>query len=179
MTKDLVLIATSIVLTAAAMEDMARLRISNIFPLLIIGLFAVWVGVAGWEADVWENGTLFLAVFALGCGLFALRWMGGGDVKLLAACALWFDWGGALPWFVYVTMGGGLLALLIMGGRRLVPKAARESSSLAIFAPNGPIPYGVAIAAGTVMALYMVGPNPSGVAHLPDFVRALNKAAGP
>lgn len=173
MTQDLILFATSLLLFAAALEDMARLRISNIFPMLVIGLFIVWVGVTGWENDIWHNATLFLAVFALGCGLFALGWMGGGDVKLLAACALWFDWGAALPWFIYVTMGGGLLSLLIIIARRLVPRGARGGSSLAIFSPNGPIPYGVAIAAGTIMALYLAGPNPSGMAHLPEFVRPL------
>ncbi len=167
------LLAVSLVLAAAAVEDMARLRISNIFPLLVLGLFAVWVGVVGWESDIWRNGTVFVAVFALGCGLFAMRWMGGGDVKLLAACSVWFDWAGVLPWFVYVTMGGGLLALLIMAGRRMVPQSVRSSSSLAIFAPKGPIPYGVAIAAGTIMALYLAGPNPSGAARLPDFVQGL------
>lgn len=173
MTKDIVLLAVSLVLVAAALEDMAKLRISNILPLLVMGLYVAWVAVTGWENDIWHNATLFLAVFALGCVLFALRWMGGGDVKLLAACALWFDWNAALPWFVYVTVGGGVLALLIVAGRRLVPRTAREGSSLAIFAAKGPIPYGVAIALGTIMALYVVGPNPSGVAHLPEFVKGL------
>lgn len=170
MMKDVVLVAVSLLLVAAAVEDMARLRISNILPLLVMLLFPVWVAVAGWENDVWQNGTLFLAVFALGCGLFALKWMGGGDIKLLTASALWFDWSAALPWFVYVTVGGGILALLIVAGRRLIPRTAREGSSLAIFAAKGPIPYGVAISLGTIMALYMVGPNPSGVARLPGFV---------
>ncbi|WP_375196221.1 prepilin peptidase [Sphingobium sp.] len=173
MIKDLILLAVSFVLIAAAMEDMARLRISNIFPMLVMGLYAVWVAVAGWESGIWHNGVVFLGVFALGCGLFALRWMGGGDVKLMAACALWFDWLGAVPWFIYITVGGGLLALVIMAGRRLVPQTARANSSLAIFAAKGPIPYGVAIALGTIMALYLTGPNPSGMARLPDFVRAL------
>lgn len=173
MTRELILLAVSLVLAAAAIEDMARLRISNILPLLVIGLFAAWVGAVGFESGIWRNGTVFLAVFALGCGLFALRWMGGGDVKLLAACALWFDWSGALSWLVYVTMGGGVLALLIMAARRMVPRAVRTNSSLAIFAPKGPIPYGVAIACGTIMALYLVGPNPSGIVRLPDFVHGL------
>lgn len=173
MITDLVLVALSLLLVAAAIEDMAKLRISNIFPMLVMGLFVVWVSMTGWESDIWHNGVMFLAVFALGCGLFALRWMGGGDVKLLAACALWFDWTAALPWFVYVTVGGGILALLIIAGRRLVPRTAREGSSLAIFAASGPIPYGVAIALGTIMALYMVGPNPSGMARLPEFVKPL------
>lgn len=173
MITDLVLVALSLLLVAAAIEDMAKLRISNIFPMLVMGLFVVWVAMTGWESDIWHNGVMFLAVFALGCGLFALRWMGGGDVKLLAACALWFDWTAALPWFVYVTVGGGILALLIIAGRRLVPRTAREGSSLAIFAASGPIPYGVAIALGTIMALYMVGPNPSGMARLPEFVKPL------
>jgi prepilin peptidase CpaA len=173
MTKDLILLAVSLVLLAAAIEDIAKLRISNILPLLVIGLFVPWLIMAGWENDVWQNGTLFLTVFALGSALFAMRWMGGGDVKLMAACALWFDWSAALPWFVYVTVGGGVLALLIMIGRRMVPRVVRDGSSLAIFAANGPIPYGVAIALGTIMALYMAGPNPSGVARLPDFVKGL------
>lgn len=173
MITDLVLVALSLLLVAAAIEDMAKLRISNIFPMLVMGLFVVWVAMTGWESDIWHNGVMFLAVFALGSGLFALRWMGGGDVKLLAACALWFDWTAALPWFVYVTVGGGILALLIIAGRRLVPRTAREGSSLAIFAASGPIPYGVAIALGTIMALYMVGPNPSGMARLPEFVKPL------
>ena len=173
MIKDVLLLVVSLVLVGAALEDMAKLRISNILPLLVMGLYVAWVGVTGWENDVWQNGTLFLAVFALGSVLFALRWMGGGDVKLMAACALWFDWSGALAWFVYVTVGGGVLALLIVAGRRLVPQTVREGSSLSIFAAKGPIPYGVAIALGTIMALYLVGPNPSGVAHLPEFVKGL------
>lgn len=173
MMKDVVLLAVSLVLIVAAIEDMARLRISNVFPLLVVGLYAVWVAVTGWENDIWRNGTVFLGVFALGCGLFALRWMGGGDIKLMAACALWFDWQGVVPWFVYITVGGGVLALLLIAGRRMVPQSVREGSSVALFAPKGPIPYGVAIALGTIMALYMAGPNPSGVAHLPDFVQGM------
>ncbi|AJR25054.1 prepilin peptidase [Sphingobium fuliginis] len=174
MMKDLVLLAVSLVLIAAAVEDMARLRISNIFPLLVVGLYAVWVAVAGWENDIWRNGTVFLGMFAVGCGLFAIRAMGGGDVKLMTACALWFDWAGVIPWIVYVTVGGGVLALVLMAGRRLVPQSVREGSSIALFGKKGPIPYGVAIALGTIMALYMAGPNPSGVARLPDFVHGLS-----
>lgn len=173
MIKELLLPALSLLLIAAAVEDMARLRISNIFPLAVIGLYAVWVAVTGWENDIWHNGTVFLGVFALGCGLFAMRWMGGGDIKLMSACALWFDWQGVVPWLVYITVGGGVLALLIIAGRRMVPQSVRANSSVAIFAHKGPIPYGVAIALGTIMALYMVGPNPSGVAYLPDFVHGL------
>lgn len=173
MIQALVLPAVSLILIAAAVEDMARLRISNIFPVLVVGLYIVWAAVTGWENDIWRNGTVFLTMFAVGCGLFAMGWMGGGDVKLMAATALWFDWAGALSWLVYVTAGGGVLALVIIAGRRLVPRTVRANSSLAIFAPKGPVPYGVAIALGTIMALYMVGPNPSGRAHMPEFVRSL------
>ncbi|KKW92908.1 MULTISPECIES: A24 family peptidase [Sphingobium] len=173
MIKDLILPAVSLVLIAAAVEDMARLRISNVFPLLVVALYGGWVAVTGWENDIWHNATLFLGMFALGCGMFAMRLMGGGDIKLMAACALWFDWSGAVPWIVYMTVGGGVLALLIIVGRRLVPQGVRGNSSLAIFSAKGPIPYGVAIALGTIMALYMAGPNPSAMAHMPDFVRPL------
>lgn len=174
MMKDLVLLALSLLLIAAAVEDMARLRISNAFPLLVVGLYAVWVATVGWENDIWRNGTVFLGMFAVGCGLFAMRAMGGGDVKLMTACALWFDWTGVIPWLIYVTVGGGVLALVLMAGRRLVPQRVREGPSIALFDKKGAIPYGVAIALGTIMALYMAGPNPSGAARLPDFVRGLS-----
>ncbi|WP_242122804.1 prepilin peptidase [Sphingobium sp. Sx8-8] len=173
MIKDMILLAVSFVLIAAAVEDMARLRISNLFPMLVIGLYVPWVAVVGWENDIWHNGVVFLGAFALGCSLFALRWMGGGDIKLFSACALWFDWPAAVPWVIYITVGGGVLALVIMAARRMVPESVRSNSNIAIFAANGPIPYGVAIAFGTIMALYLVGPNPSGMARLPDFVRSL------
>ena len=34
--------------------------------------------------------------------------------------------------------------------------------------PRGPIPYGLAIAAGAAMVMAIHGPNPSGRARLPD-----------
>ena len=37
--KDLILLAVCLVLAAAAIEDIAKLRISNIFPLLVMALF--------------------------------------------------------------------------------------------------------------------------------------------
>src|SRR3546814_1686553 len=54
----------------------------------------------------------------------------------------------------------------------------REGSSLALFDKKGPIPYGVAIALGTIRALYMAGPNPSGIAHMPDFVQGRRQSYG-
>jgi len=78
-------------------------------------------------------------------GLFAVGAMGGGDVKLLAALALWIKpaWFGQLV--VVMAMAGGVLTV-VMGGWHV---ARRHRERLAI-------PYGIAIACG---GLWVLGVN--------------------
>jgi prepilin peptidase CpaA len=61
--------------------------------------------------------------------------MGGGDVKLLTALALWMPWLTFLELLVIMSIGGGLLTLLMM-----ISKQIRKAE-----APIK-VPYGVAIA---------------------------------
>jgi prepilin peptidase CpaA len=158
--------AVFVILAAAALQDLASLRISNLFPLLIVLIFIGWVVARGWEVSLWMNLVSFVAVLALGTGLFSLGWLGGGDVKLLAALALWFDWHG-LVWLVAFTfIAGFFLVFVLYGFRRMVPKDVRQRSSLPIFAKKGPIPYGVAIALGASLALFSPGPHPARPRHL-------------
>jgi prepilin peptidase CpaA len=163
-----ILIALYLVLAGAALQDVAMLRISNLFPVTVIILFGAWLFENGIPSSFWQNGVLFLIIFALGLALFAARWLGGGDVKLLAAGALWFDLGGGLALLVYMSLCGGLLSLVLVFGRRLIPAPARDRLGWPGLKPKGPIPYGVAISAGILWALALHGPNPSGTLKLPD-----------
>ncbi len=147
-------------IAAAALHDATRLRISNLFPLAIIIAFLGWVAIIGFERDLWQNLLGFLLCLAGGALLFSRSWLGGGDVKLLAALALWFDLAGTGRMLLFTAMGGGLLALAIIVMRRMIPLPLAEGSGWAVLRRRGPIPYGIAIAVGALLAIHLVGVNP-------------------
>lgn len=95
-----------------------------------------------------------LAVLIIGIVCFALRWIGGGDAKLLAACALWLG-PSSLPMFLLTTalLGGGLaLGLLALRNPLLVPLVQRLPPWTArLVTPSEDVPYGVAIAAAALI----------------------------
>jgi len=68
--------------------------------------------------------------------------MGGGDVKLAAALALWFSPLTTLNFLVLMSIAGGVLTLLVVAVHRLQKKEGRPE-----------IPYGVAIAFGGLAIL--------------------------
>ncbi|MEO6248341.1 MAG: prepilin peptidase [Sphingomicrobium sp.] len=142
--------ALFIALAAAALEDGWRLRISNVIPLVILALAIVATALAGPRIALWQNVALFIALLVVGTFLFSARLLGGGDVKLFASCGLWFDLSGGWRMLVMVAIAGGLLAILILSLRTLVPVGTPRWLPLR---PKSGIPYGVAIAAGTAAAI--------------------------
>jgi len=137
----------SALVAAAGLQDIFRLRISNVFPLgiLIAGIVAMFL--RGVSMDVWENLVIFGALLALGTLLFARGHMGGGDVKLFAAVGLWTDFAQALILIPAVLIAGGALALILLS-RRLIPRSANAAG---LARTNKKVPYGVAIAIGTLI----------------------------
>lgn len=130
-----------ITLIAAAISDLRSFRISNVFPIIIIALFLVNHAMAGFSGALWPNLLHFLIALAVGMFLFGRGWLGGGDAKLYASVALWFNWSGAAALIFMTTMAGllltiGFIVVRKMGLRKNVAKEDRR------------IPYGVAIAAG-------------------------------
>lgn len=153
-----ILIVLQLLTVGAALQDSWRLRISNLFPIAIIACFAGWVAVIGPQFDLWQNLVAFLLCLAVGLFLFSREWLGGGDVKLLAALALWFDLSGAGQFLMFTMIGGGLVALALIAFRRLLPATA--GTGVAAFRRRGPIPYGLAIAVGALLAIHLHGVNP-------------------
>jgi len=142
-----------VVLLAAAAEDGWRLRISNAFPLLIIAGAITAAILAGPTLDLWQNLLLFAGLLAVGTLLFGAGLLGGGDVKLLAACGLWFDLSAGWRMLVAVAIAGGLVAILLIAIRLLVGK---PSAKWVLLRPRGGIPYGIAIAAGTATLVALI-----------------------
>lgn len=147
-------LALLLALATAALEDGWRLRISNHIPLTIILLAIVAIALTGLRIALWENVSLFAAVLAVGTVLFGWGLLGGGDVKLLASCSLWFDLSGGWRMMVIVAIAGGVLALTIMLMKVVLPAGSRSWIPLK---PKSGVPYGVAIAAGTAISIWLKG----------------------
>ncbi len=141
----------------AAISDIRSMTISN---RLTIGLAAAFLPVA-WMchlslAQFGLHLGLGLAGLVLGIVLFAFRLMGGGDAKLIAATCLWLGAHGAVAMLIYTALAGGVLTLGLLGARK-APIAA-VTGALPPWVnrhldPKGDIPYGVAIAAGGLLAI--------------------------
>jgi len=144
-----------VLLIAAAVSDVLTMRISNRLPLAIAVLFLLAAPFAGLDAGTVLLHVLAAAVLLLvGFGLFASRVLGGGDAKLMAAVALWVGLPGLPPFLFGMSLAGALLALVLLAFRRVMlpASAARYGWIARLHDGNAGIPYGVAIAAGALLA---------------------------
>lgn len=136
---------------AAAVSDLRSRTIPNDLSIALLLLYPAHV-VASPAPVAWPAAAgLAAAVLAAALVPFARGWMGGGDVKLLAAIALWAG-PAQLPAFLLVTsFAGGLLAMLMLGGHQYGIAAACRMAGLPRLGDaflDRAIPYALAIAAG-------------------------------
>ena len=161
-----------LLLGLAAAEDGWRLRVSN---LLVIGVaatavIAIFVAGLGWTA--WQPIAVALALLAVGTPMFGAGWLGGGDVKLLAASGLWFTLSGGWRMLVMVAIAGGAVTLLILLLRRL-PWSDGAKASAVVLRRNGGIPYGIAIAMGVAATVMVARVPPPKISAMPSTSLAL------
>ena len=139
----------SILLVGAAVQDIRVRKISNLLVLAVLILGIVAMVVVGPRVQLWQNFLVFAVLLGLGLVAYTKRVLGAGDVKLFAATALWVDLAGAPRLIAAVLIGGGLVALLMLGrvvvGQKQVTEGMRKRRS---------VPYGVAIAAGALLILW-------------------------
>jgi prepilin peptidase CpaA len=138
-----------LLLLVASTQDIWRLEISNWLCVAVALCAFLAIAIGGPIIGLWQNLLLFAAVLGLGTLLFARGWMGGGDVKLLAASALWFDLDQGWKMLVAVAILGGLETLIVML-LRLLPWPAGIRQRIASLRSDEGIPYGVAIATGAI-----------------------------
>lgn len=139
-----------VLLMIAAIEDGWRLRISNliVFAVAATGVAAIAFAGIGWEA--WQPLLLAVAILVVGTPLFAAGWLGGGDVKLLAASGTWFMLDGGWKMLATVAIFGGLLTLVALALRRFRPSESR----IALLKRGIGVPYGIAIAIGVSATIF-------------------------
>lgn len=129
----------ALLLLAASWGDLRTRTIPNRLNAAV-ALLAIpfwWAsGLALWPDVALQIGVAAL-VFLCFAGFFALGAMGGGDVKLLGAVALWLPWPGVLALLVIMSLAGGVLTLAMLIRKKLAGSKQQLE-----------IPYGVAIAFG-------------------------------
>ena len=137
-------------ISVAAFSDWRHFRIPNICPILLILLFPIskaYIGLdAGWLSNLGHFGIALLA----GIILFGLGWIGGGDAKLYAAIALWFDLQQAISLLLAVVLLGGVLAVCYLATRKYRRRRKAASAKQKGSVQETRIPYGVAITLGAI-----------------------------
>lgn len=104
----------------------------------------------------WKNDLMaMLLVFAIGYVVFALRVMGGGDVKLIIVLSLWVGWNNLYMFGFYFAVLGGILSIIILLLRKVVPFIVKDTKTLPrIFKNKEPVPYGLAIAGAFLLMVF-------------------------
>ncbi|MBT3238019.1 MAG: peptidase [Rhodospirillaceae bacterium] len=148
-------------LATAAFSDLSSYRIPNRITLAIATLYPVYVLAAPVSVD-WIGGLMVGGiVLAAGFALFAFKVLGGGDVKMLAAVALWAGQPHIADFLIFSALAGGLMSLFWLSPLRhglmlTFDKYGSGHSGNALMGAS--LPYGVAIAiGGVVVAINLLG----------------------
>ncbi len=128
----------------AAYTDIKRREIEHYLNAAIaLSAPLLWwaTGMAIWPDIAIQIGLAF-GIFAFFILLQIIGAMGGGDVKLLGALALWFPWETMVMLIIIMSIIGGLLTLFMA----MVHKIRRSPGKLEI-------PYGIAIASAGIWVI--------------------------
>lgn len=141
----------------AAISDARKFVIPN---AVVVGVLALFCGAAAllpfdvrWELHLGALG----AVLTVGLVAYRFNALGAGDVKLIAALALWTGFEHLPNLVLAIALAGGALALFLVVSRKLLFSAALYFPALEpalrtrVFQAGERIPYGVAIAVGGIV----------------------------
>lgn len=141
--------ATGLALVLAAWNDLRSFTIPNRYCGVIIAAYPL--ALLELSPAHWIGGLVIGAlVLALGCALFARQWVGGGDVKLASATALWAGSAFMDQFLIVTSVAGALLAAAIIATPlpRLLGTGGAPVKDF-----EQPMPFGVPIAAGGLWIL--------------------------
>jgi len=140
----LMLGALALLLVSAGIQDARTREIADWKNSAIALLAPLWWWSNG--LPLWPDLAIQIGVAALVFGLFWVAFhfgqMGGGDVKMIGALALWFPFESLLRMLIIMSLLGGALTLLLLIERAL----KRKISTIEV-------PYGVAIAIAALISL--------------------------
>ena len=137
----------------AALIDFETLTIPNWLNGWLAFLFfpALILAEPGWQITGLHLLSGLIA-FILMLLLFFTKVIGGGDAKMVPAVMLWLGPAGFSPFIVATAVIGGLLTIIVVLLRALWPSHIIPGFGVATLGQRGSVPYGIAIAAGAVLA---------------------------
>jgi prepilin peptidase CpaA len=153
-----------VLMIIAGAGDALAFRIPNWLTLMTAALFFPMAFATGMPLGmIGEHMAIGFGLLVAGFALFSFGVFGGGDAKLLAAAGLWFGTAQTLPFIVFTSLVGGILALAI--GAWSMTAMSWEihdmpwTKRVKRLKPN--VPYGYAFAVGAILAFpqswWMVG----------------------
>lgn len=166
----------TVLLSAACVSDIRSRRIPNrlVGVLAVAGIIFSAVASESWLAM--GGAVLGIALgFAIWVVFYAVGVLGAGDVKLAAAAGAWLGVGGIWRASLVAAVAGGILAVFMLARERRMRDAfsrigmSVSTGSLAMLrataddqpvtgSPRGrPMPYGVALAVGALVAGWFPG----------------------
>ena len=144
-----------LLLCVAAAFDAWKFIIPNAITLALVVLFVVTALLLPFEMT-WTDWLYHVGagvvVFLGGIIFYAFNWMGGGDVKLLTAVALWMGFERLTSLLLYVALAGAALAIGLLVLRRIILSLRGASPGLRkikwprVLLEGEGVPYGLAIA---------------------------------
>ncbi len=153
----LILVACAI----GACTDIARKRIPNALTFTTAAVALVMHAAAGWTS--FAVALLVMTLVATGgLFLFSFRWIGGGDVKLIAAVAGAVSFPDCIAFVLYTMLAGGILSVAVALARGTLKQSLQGAfivahpllyrvTPVALPATTKKMPYGVAIFIGAVL----------------------------
>ena len=164
-------IFVGIILALACLSDLRTRRIPNVLTIsAALGAVVFHLATGGWSMAGWSVAGLFLGGL-LFFPMFALRGMGAGDVKLLAAIGAWVGPGQVAIVALATSIAGGVIAVVVALAHGYLRKALKNIylvlmhwrivgveplPALTLEQARGPrLAYAFPIAIGTVVTLWL------------------------
>ncbi len=161
---DVLVAVVVLLLLGAAVQDVVARTVSN-RSTAVLGLVGILLRIL--DDTFLVTGAIAIVVFLSALAIWSRGWLGGGDVKLLAAAMLLVPPPLQVTVLVLMSLAGGGLSGIYLGTRIwLQTRSGARPQSFAgrVFrierwrlSRGGPVPYAVAIAAGALGALASEG----------------------
>jgi prepilin peptidase CpaA len=144
----------------ASVFDIRSRRIPNAIPLSLVSAALIFKAIHG-PVEFGISIAAVIVLLLLGTVLFSLRFLGGGDIKLLAAGCAFLPFAEMPQFLLYTAVGGGVLALATAAMNKTLKRSFRGALTImhgmsvdvgATVAPTTQtsLPYAIAITFGAI-----------------------------
>lgn len=142
----------------AAIEDVRSFKIPNWTAATVAVAFIPYYLMHSWLFPIGMHLAIAGMIFAITFVFWRLRFIGGGDVKLLTAVGLWLGPELALPFVLIMSLVAVAIALAFLAIRKfawILQGAGAPSPVLRVVAvaETGKCPYAVPIAIAAIMTV--------------------------